>query len=257
MADPTPFEFEKPRLPKPQEFPARVVHTEWLGPETLRIAFEPVGAPMFTFLPGQYLNLVLPEERGLGKDMRSYSLWNHPDEFEYAVTIVRLVPGGRGSAYLRGLQAGDPVRLLAPLGSFVLRRPLHPHLYFVATGTGLVPLRSFVKDLVSRGELRDRDVTLLFGVRAQQDLFAVAELERLSQSFPRLHFLPTLSRPEPGWTGLRGRVTSWLDNAALPVDEMQVYLCGNGKMIEDAVRILEAKGLDRRTRRIVVEKYFD
>lgn len=259
MADVVPFEFEKPKLPRAQEFAARVAHAEWLSQDTLRIAFEPTGAPMFPFLPGQYMNVLLPEDpaRGLGKDMRSYSIWNHPDEFEYAVTIVKLVPGGRASSWLRSLQPGDSLRILGPLGSFVLRRPLHPHLFFAATGTGLVPIRSMVKDLVSRGELRDHDVTVLFGVRSQKDLFAVADFQRLSQAFPRLRFVPTLSQPTGTWEGQRGRVTQWLDGATLPVDQMQAYLCGNGKMIEDAVAILERKGLDRRSRRIVVEKYFD
>jgi ferredoxin-NADP reductase len=43
----------------------------------------------------------------------------------------------------------------------------------------------------------------------------------------------------------------------LPIEDVQVYLCGNGAMIQDAVALLEARGLNRRTRRVVLEKYFD
>ena len=74
--------------------------------------------------------------------------------------------------------------------------------------------------------------------------------------FDDFTFVPTLSRPGEGWTGARGRVTAHLAEADLPVDDMQMYLCGNGAMIDDVVAMMEARGLDRRTRRIVYEKYF-
>jgi NAD(P)H-flavin reductase len=121
----------------------------------------------------------------------------------------------------------------------------------------MVPLRAMIKDLISTGEIHDRDVTLLFGVRSQEDLFGTAELERWTREFPRFRFVPTLSRPEPGWTGAVGRVTAHLTEWDFPVQDMQIYLCGNGAMISDAIAIMEGKGLGKRTRRIVFEKYFD
>ena len=38
---------------------------------------------------------------------------------------------------------------------------------------------------------------------------------------------------------------------------MQIYLCGNGAMINEVVEIVTAKGLNPRTRRVVLEKYFE
>jgi NAD(P)H-flavin reductase len=147
--------------------------------------------------------------------------------------------------------------MVGPLGSFVLRRPFHRKLVFVATGTGLVPLRSMVKDLVSSGEIHEHDITLLFGVRHQADLFELTELSRWSERFEGFDFVPTLSRPSEDWTGARGRVTDHLANMALPSEDVQIYLCGNGAMIKDAVALLEDRGIDRRSRRIILEKYFD
>lgn len=259
MAEIERFKFEKLPMIKPKEYDARVVHSEWVTPWTLKIAFEPVGAAMFDFHPGQYVSIILPadEEKGLKKALRPYSMWNHPDEFEYVVTIATMVEGGRCTSWLRTLKAGDPLRLIGPLGSFWLRRPLHPHLYFVGTGTGIVPLRAMIKDMISTGEIHDRDTTLLFGVRTQDDLFATAELERWADEFPRFTFIPTLSRPKDGWEGATGRVTKHLAEWDLPIDDMQIYLCGNGAMIKDAIALMEDRGLSKRTRRIVFEKYFD
>ncbi|MCP4870372.1 MAG: hypothetical protein GY898_16840 [Proteobacteria bacterium] len=259
MTDFIRFEFERPKVERPRQFDARVVLKEWLTPDTLKIGFEPTGAAMFPFEAGQYVSLVLDadEERGLRRELRPYSMWNHPDEFEYAITIAKMVEDGRCTSWLKGLEPGASLQLVGPLGAFYLRRPLHPHLYFVATGTGLVPLRAMVKEMVSSGELRDHDVTLLWGCRSEADLFETAELQRWSERFERFTFIPTLSRPSESWAGARGRVTEHLRQWDLPIDDMQIYLCGNGSMIDEVVELVESRGLNRRTRRLVYEKYFD
>jgi len=259
VTEPSRFEFIKPKLTRPSEVRARVVFKEWLTPETLKIAFEPTQRALFPFVAGQYVSLILEadEERGLRRELRPYSLWAHPDEFEYAVTIVRMVEGGRATSWLRDIEVGAELKMVGPLGSFYLRRPLHRRLVFVATGTGVVPLRSMIKDLIATGEVHNHDITLLFGVRNEVDLFEQGELQRWEERFERFNFVPTLSRPEPGWTGATGRVTEHLNAMELPSDDIQVYLCGNGAMIQDAIALLEARGIDRRSRRIVLEKYFD
>ncbi len=253
------FQFERIPLPRPKEYEGRVVHREWLTPDTLKVAIEPTSAAMFDFVPGQYVSIVLEEDetQGLRRELRPYSLWNHPDEFEYAVTILKIIEGGRATTYLKGLAEGEAVKMVGPLGSFYLRRPLHPQLYFVATGTGVVPMRAMIKDLVSSGEIHQHDVTLLFGVRHEDDLFETQELERFARKFPRFTFLPTLSQPTESWTGARGRVTAHLEEWDLPLDDMQIYLCGNGAMIDEVTQHLDGRGLNRRTRRVVYEKYFD
>jgi CDP-4-dehydro-6-deoxyglucose reductase len=253
------FEFIKPQVPRPAEVSARVVFKEWLTPDTLKIGFEPVGASLFPFVPGQYVSLVLEADpaRDLRRELRPYSLWGHPDEFEYAITVVRMVEGGRATSWLRDIEIGTDLKMVGPLGSFFLRRPLHKSIVFVATGTGVVPLRSMLKDLIATGEIHNHDTQLLFGVRHQRDLFELQEMSRWAERFERFQFVPTLSRPDESWDGATGRVTEHLERMDLPIEDVQVYLCGNGAMIQDAVALLEARGLNRRTRRVVLEKYFD
>ncbi len=260
MSEVVRFQFKKPERFKAKEYEARVVRREWVTPDTLEIGFEPVGAPMFDFHPGQYVSVVLDADEGkeLKRELRPYSMWNHPDEFEYAVTVAKMVDGGRCTqGWMKNVAVGTSLKFVGPLGGFVLRRPLHPHIYFVATGTGVVPFRSMLKDMRATGELRSVKTTLLFGVRSQDDLFAVDEFERYARDFPSFTFLPTLSRPKAGWDGAVGRVTKHLAEWDLPVDDMQIYFCGNGQMVSYGVELMKDKGLKPRTRRVVVEKYFD
>ena len=259
MSEVVRFEYSKPAVARPRETLLRVVAKEWLTPETLRLAFEPIAEASISFVPGQYFSLILPAdpEPGSRRELRPYSVWTHPDESHQLVTVARMVKGGRGTSFLRDVPLGTELRVVGPLGAFYLRRPLHRRLVFVATGTGLVPIRSMLAELVRSGQLASHDVTLLFGLRFPRDVFALEELRGWAEQFETFEFMPTLSQPDETWEGARGRVTDHLASMELPIDDVQVYLCGNGAMVQDAVALLEERGLDRRTRRIVLEKYFN
>jgi len=259
MSEFTRFEFIKPVVARPTELRMKVVSKEWLTPETLKIEFAQSSDVKCNFVPGQYASLVLDAEpdAGLRRELRPYSFWNHPEESDLFLTVVRMVKDGRATSRLRNIELGAQVTMIGPLGAFYLRRPLHPQLVFVATGTGIVPIRSMLKEMETTGELGQHDITLLFGVRHEHDLFGVSEFSDWAASYPRFHFVPSLSRPSEHWSGARGRVTEHLGSMELPIDDIQVYLCGNGAMIQDAVALLEDRGLNPRTRRIVLEKYFN
>jgi NAD(P)H-flavin reductase len=259
MNDIVKFQFERPKMPRAKPYQARLAARQWVADETLRLEFEPTSEPMPEFLPGQYVSLRLPEdaERGLKQDMRAYSMFNHPSEEQRVVTIAKMVEGGRCTTWLRDMELGSELEFVGPMGTFWLRRPLHPHLYFVVTGTGMVPVRSMLLDMKQHGELDGRRTTVLFGVRHEGNLFGVDELQALADEHEGFTFIPTVSRPGEGWTGARGRVTAHLKDMEFPADDMQIYLCGNGAMIDEVVELVEARGLHRKTRRVVLEKYFD
>jgi len=86
-------------------------------------------------------------------------------------------------------------------------------------------------------------VTLFWGLRYERDLYYGDELEVLASRFPRFSFVTCLSRPGPGWTGARGRVTELVQERVSSVRDLAVYLCGNGAMIKDVMALLQAKGL--------------
>jgi hypothetical protein len=92
-----------------------------------------------------------------------------------------------------------------------------------------------------------------FGVRSEEDLFALDDLDRYARALPDFRYTLCLSRPAPGWTGFSGRVTAALAEGH-PAPTAHFYLCGNGAMIEEARAWLKERGLDRK--RIHVEKYY-
>jgi CDP-4-dehydro-6-deoxyglucose reductase len=195
------------------------------------------GGP-FTYLPGQWLKLYLP---GLERDysIASAPSASRPDRVELIVTQVE---GGPGSTALHHLPLGAVLDTLGPNGLFVREdtERAHPALY-VATGTGLAPLRAMIEDGLARGESVPR--TLLFGARTEADLLFRAELEALAAR-GLLRYEPTLSRAEAAWPGRRGHVQAHLRELVVP--GAHIYICGLSRMITEVRAVLRAElGLPR------------
>jgi len=89
-----------------------------------------------------------------------------------------------------------------------------------------------------------RPATVLFGARTQQDLYALASLERIAQAWSApFKLVPVLSTeaPDSSWEGARGMVTEHL-TAHLTTDT-HAYLCGPPAMVDAAMLPLRDAGI--------------
>lgn len=156
---------------------------------------------------------------------RTYSLAG--GEAEPVLRILfRVIPEGSVTPRLAGLAPGAGLAFTGPFGSFTLRDPARP-LWFIATGTGLAPLLSFVR---THASLRP---TVLHGVRTEEDLYARGELESRCEAYH-----PCVSQG----SGIRRRVTDLLPMLRWP-DEAHFYLCGRNDMIQAARALLRERGV--------------
>ncbi len=202
----------------------------------------------FDYLAGQWVKLTLRD--GLTRD---YSIASAPsaqmDRFELLVTHVE---GGEGSRILCALDPGARIEMLGPNGLFV-REERHAHLpaVFIATGTGLAPLRAMIQE----GARAPSPMRLLFGCRTESEILCGGEFSNLSQSSDFQHRV-TLSRPDAAWAGHRGYVQTHLHDITAGLEGAHFYICGLRKMV-DAVRttLKEQLGVDRG--RIHSERYDD
>jgi NAD(P)H-flavin reductase len=186
----------------------------------------------------------------MGKKVtRAYSIASAPDGNRFELCLNR-VQEGRFSPYLFEMHPGDLVEMRGPLGYFVPKNPFRDAV-FVATGTGIAPFRSFLRTpaIVNSGA----KITLLFGVRCEENLLYRREFEEICETNPSFRFMPTLTRPGPSWTGRAGRVQQHLDEALADRTDLDVYICGLKAMVDDVRNMLKAKGFDRS--RILAEKY--
>jgi len=226
---------------------ARLVEARELAPEIRHFVFEVPGLDRLPFEPGQFVSL----RRSIGSEhiTRAYSIASAPDGGRFELCL-NLVPNGPFSHFLFGLRPGDEVEFDGPLGYFLLRRPVRDSL-FVATGTGIAPIRSMITHLLAEGS--SARLQLLFGARHPETLLYRDEFGALAVRHPNFTFQPTLSRPPESWTGLRGRVQRHLFDALAGRTAVDVYVCGLKTMVNDVRARLKDAGFDRRS--IIYEKY--
>lgn len=221
-------------LPAKQLLPCRIDTLTLLTPDVLEVRLRLPPSAKFTYLPGQYIDMIGP-----GGVRRSYSLASGGGSHMLCLH-VRHVPGGLLSCYWFGeAKAGDLLRLSGPLGTFFLRDVADRRLVFLATGTGIAPVTAMLEGLAQPGAVQPRDITVIWGGRHVGDLYT--DLSRIDPAF---HYWPVLSRPDPDWTGRFGYVQDALVAAGYCLGETVVYACGSDSMIRSAKHVLTSAGLD-------------
>src|SRR5260370_23125297 len=226
---------------------AVLLESHELAPEVRHFLFETPDVTQLHFKPGQFVSF---SEMLRGKKIiRAYSVASLPAGNRFELCLNR-VQEGIFSPHLFEMKPGDSVDMTAPLGFFVIRNA-NKDAVFVATGTGIAPFRALAPGYLNPQEAKN--LTLIFGVRYEHSLMYRSEFEELEWLHPNFHFWPTLSRPEPSWTGRTGHVQLHMLEAIGERRDLDVHVCGLKLMVDDVRAILKGLGFDRK--QIVFEKY--
>ena len=224
-------------------FPARTLACriqtlERLSADVLRVVLRLPPTAEFGYHPGQYIDVI-----GAGGIRRSYSIANAPAADRHIELHIREVESGAMSAYWFGsAKVNDLLRLHGPLGTFFARDIADLDLVFLATGTGISPVKAMLEGLAPLpSQARPRSVAVYWGGRVPGDLYWTPNAAGLP-----LRFVPVLSRADTSWGGMRGHVQHALlaDNPDL--SRTALYACGSDTMIHDARVRLTAAGLAAR-----------
>lgn len=233
----------------------------------------------FPFTPGQFVSTVATDENGK-QQTRAYSIASAPYSNRFDLCVNR-VEGGFFSnhlADLTDLPPGGTVKMHGPHGHFVLRAPITDSI-FIATGTGIAPMRGFAQWLFPQGgpdRSEGKDIWLVYGTRHETELYYHEEFEELAARHPNFHYLCTLSRAGDSWTGLRGYVQDHVAkiveeraarlgqtlplpgvDPATPATELKfdiyAYICGLNNMVSGVREKLTGYGWHRK--QVIFERY--
>ena len=180
--------------------------------------------------------------------LRAYSIAsaNYEDYLEFFSIKVK---DGPLTSKLQHLKVGDSIVMSQKSVGTLVVDDLNPgkNLYLFATGTGLAPFLSIVKD--PDVYARFGQVKLIHCVRKQEDLAYFEYLSRglLEDEYvgeiatEKFHYMPTVTR-EP--FALKGRITELIDNRTLALhpDHDRVMLCGSQNMLKDVGEQLDLLG---------------
>jgi NAD(P)H-flavin reductase len=212
-------------------------------PEVRRFLLALEGGSPLSFKAGQFL--MIDMNGSDGKPLhRAYSIASAPDEKPLEL-VIEHVEGGRVTSFLfNDLKEGGKFPVRAPFGPFSIKEPVPARLLFVATGTGIAPIRSMIRSLYRSGEGAKHKVTLILGIRYEDQILYDDEWKALAAAND-FTYIPTISRPRSPqtWKGEVGYVQAKADKYIADTNGLAAYACGSRAMTTELGTVLTAKGL--------------
>jgi ferredoxin--NADP+ reductase len=229
--------------------------------------------PGYVFVPGQFARIGLVKDDGEAI-WRAYSIVSAPHQ-SFLEFFLLVVPSGEFSSRVGKFNIGDTMLVeQVPQGFLTVDRFKQPDreqdLWLIATGTGLAPYISMLRD--ETVWTRFENIIVVLSVRERHDLGYTEELEELAATHARtglakFHFVKTLTR-DTLHGALHGRINTLVESGELEAAagvqlgdaRSRFMLCGNPEMVESMRKLLKARGF-RMNRKlepghIIVENYW-
>ncbi len=220
-------------IPLSKTMPVKIQDVTKYGNDIIKVVLRFPPSQKFEFLNGQYVNIIK------GSIKRSYSIANENINTNTLDFFIKNYNGGAMSNYwFNEAKKDDLLRIEGPKGTFFRRTQDVNHLIFLATGTGIAPVKSIlenIKSLNKEGEFSN--IYLFWGNRYDLDFF----WDPREIDLPLTYF-PVLSR-ERKYMVERGYIQDILLSKAISLDKTAVYACGSDRMISEAQEKLIKKGL--------------
>ena len=216
-----------------------------------------------TFESGQFVRVALDIDGE--RVARPYSLVNRPGD-DFLEIYFNIVDEGPLSPRLAELEDGDEIFVTDRANGFltVSEVPQCRHLWMLATGTGVGPFLSILKN--QDAWQRFEKIVLVYSVRDISELAYQQQVAEIREQWPqKFSFVPLVTREKVEGM-LNQRITDSIEDDSLEqttgvvIDEdSHVMMCGNSEMIADVTAVLEKRGLRKHRRRepghITTEKY--
>ena len=215
--------------------PAKIQKIETLTPDVIKVLLRLPPTANFKYNAGQYVNLIK------GDLKRSYSVANACQEkASLAFYIKKYEKGLMSNYWFHEAKENDLLRMEGPLGSFFLRETHKKNIVFLATGTGVAPIKAILENIkANEAAFADKSFWLFFGARYQQDVF----WEPADLAVNNLKYIKVLSREPTNFEGFKGYVQEAVIYNNIHLADAQVYACGSNEMIQSAKKILTSKAL--------------
>ncbi|MFT5428686.1 NADH oxidase [Psychrobacter sp. 4Dc] len=216
-------------------FKGKLQQLNVLSESTIHFGVEIDNPDALVFLPGQYVNITIPDS----DETRSYSFSSMPSTNQ-AEFVVRNIPNGKMSTFLSDIaKLGQDIDFEGPFGSFYLRPIVRPTV-FLAGGTGIAPFLSMLKSLEISGA--HHPIKMVYGVTNDADLIEIEKLEEVKKNHDWFDYY-TCVASEESVHKRKGYVTSHVETDWLNDGDVDVYLCGPLAMVDAVSNWLDTSSL--------------
>jgi len=207
----------------------------------------------FRFTAGEFIMLGVDDSV-----MRAYSITSGPYDDELEFYSIK-APNGLLTSKLQHIKVGDQLKINEKsTGSLILANiDLGGHLWMLATGTGIAPFISLLRDPATYDAFDQ--IHVVWSVRNQAELAAYDEFLKEVD----VRYVPIVTR-DPAYTGETKRITQLITDNAIVThgtpEKNKVMLCGSMPFNKDAKELLVRLGWQEGTRKaagtFVQEKAF-
>jgi sulfhydrogenase subunit gamma (sulfur reductase) len=203
------------------------------GRDIRSFRLRPVDAKHVHFVPGQVAVLRVGNE-----DPAYFAFAGSPEDDELEILVKRTVGA---SVALFDMKVGERVELLSVAGhGFDLDAQRGHDLVFVAMGTGVAPLRSALRHVLSRKD-EFAQLMVLYGARTPDDFCYRDETDDWKDAGVEMR--QVVSRPaDHDWSGPTGYVQSLLEHVLPELKSPVALICGSREMIAQTRERLQQMG---------------
>ena len=220
-------------LEKVKTIPSKIDLISKLSSNVIELHLRIPPNASFDYLSGQYINIIK------GDYKRSYSIANK-NSASNLVLFIKKYEEGRFSTYLfNEAKINDLLRIEGPIGTFFYRKTNKNNIVFLATGTGIAPVKAILEQMDENNtDLIDKNIYLFFGGRTEEDLFWRPDFKNI-----KVHFIPVLSRSGEEWKGAKGYIQDAMISENINISDSVFYACGSENMIKDSRALVLKNGL--------------
>ena len=209
--------------------PAKIQSIQKLTKDVIKVSLRLPPNANFKYNSGQYVNLIK------GNLKKSYSVANAFKEKASLEFFIKKYENGLMSQYwFEEAKENDLLRMEGPLGSFFLRESNYENIIFLATGTGIAPIKAILENIqASPLDFKDKQFFVFVGARYKEDVFWEPNLDK----DVTITYIPVLSRQKEDWSGEQGYVQDAVLRHHIDLEHVQVYACGSNEMIQAAKEV--------------------
>ena len=215
-----------------RKMPTRVAGMRKASDDVMLLQLQLPANDGFQYHAGQYIDFLLRDG-----DRRSYSMATAHAAGAPLELHIRHLLGGKFTDQVFGtMKEKEILRIEGPFGSFYLREESAAPIIFLASGTGLAPIKAVLEHMQQKGI--SRPSTLYWGGRRPSDLYLQDWVLSFAQENSWLQYVPVISNaaPEDHWNGRSGFVHKAVLEDHPDLSAHQVYACGVPVMVDAAKR---------------------
>jgi CDP-4-dehydro-6-deoxyglucose reductase len=215
-------------LKQPKMVTSKVSSFEKVTDSILKVNLRLPPGQNLDFIEGQYVDIFK------GSVKRSYSIASSTSNQNLEFFIKNYEGGTMSNYWFNELAINDLLRIEGAKGTFFLRDNIDKEsLIFVATGTGIAPIKSIVEsESFDRKTKSFKNIYIIWGMKTKTDIFWNPENHRIN-------FIPVFSRDSIK----KQYVQDVIVKLGLSVKDAVAYVCGSEAMILEVKSSLSRLGL--------------